>query len=440
MRERMRALTFEVICRAVFGVAEPERVERLRAALLAVVDTAWAALHARTRCGATSGGSARGGWLQRRLRARRRADLRGDRPAPARARPRASAPTCSRCCCALATRTGRPMSDVELRDELMTMLAAGHETTATGLAFAFDLLLHHPERARAAARRARRAGDDAYLDAVATETLRLRPVIDAAERTLKAPRTIAGWELPAGIKVYPAIGLVHRREDLYPQAAEFRPERFLDGRTESYTWIPVRRRDPALHRRRPRPGGDERGPAGRGRARGAAGRCDRSSTRRCCAGSRSRRSTASRSRSSAGALGAVERPSAAAMGSEARRARWIVGRRRAGARVARRGSASGQDTLGKTTLEQRIVPGAGAGLPHPRARAGRGLRGPRGAGRHGPGRAARSAAARCSTSASSPTSSSPTRSRRRGSSSSTPARSAPPGGRGRRSTRRSTTR
>jgi len=132
---------------------------------------------------------------------------------------------------------GEPMTDQQLRDELMTLLIAGHETTATGLAFAFDLLLHHPrvlERLEAELE-----GDsDEYLDAVVSETLRLRPVIDAAERTLKAPRTLAGWDLPAGIRVYPGIALVHRREDLYPRASEFRPERFLDGNTESYAWIP----------------------------------------------------------------------------------------------------------------------------------------------------------------------------------------------------------
>ena len=129
------------------------------------------------------------------------------------------------------------MSDAELRDELMTMLAAGHETTATGLAWAFDLLLHNPatmDRLRDELD----GGGDAYLDAVVTETLRLRPVIDAAERTLKAPRTIAGWDLPAGIRVYPAIALVHRREDLYPNAAAFRPERFLEQGAKSYSWLP----------------------------------------------------------------------------------------------------------------------------------------------------------------------------------------------------------
>jgi cytochrome P450 len=129
------------------------------------------------------------------------------------------------------------MTDAELRDELFTMLGAGHETTATGLAFAFDLLLHNPETV-ARLRSGLEVGDDAYLDAVVKETLRLRPVIDAAERTLTKPRVVGGWALPAGVKVYPGIALVQMREDLYPRASEFRPERFLDEQAESYTWLP----------------------------------------------------------------------------------------------------------------------------------------------------------------------------------------------------------
>ena len=118
------------------------------------------------------------------------------------------------------------------------MLAAGHETTATGLAFAFDLLLRNP-RVLARLREELEGGDgDAYLEAVMKETLRVRPVIDAVERRLTKPRTVAGWDLPAGINVFPGIALVHRREDLYPRALEFRPERFLDEGAESYAWLP----------------------------------------------------------------------------------------------------------------------------------------------------------------------------------------------------------
>ncbi len=132
---------------------------------------------------------------------------------------------------------GQAMTDVELRDELMTMLAAGHETTATALASSFDLLLRNPV-ALSRLREELATDDDDYLDAVVTETLRLRPVIDAAERTLTKPREIAGYRLPAGIRVYPGILLVHRREDLYPEPDRFRPERFLEDGAESYAWLP----------------------------------------------------------------------------------------------------------------------------------------------------------------------------------------------------------
>jgi cytochrome P450 len=133
---------------------------------------------------------------------------------------------------------GQAMTTAELRDELFTMLAAGHETTSTGLAFCFELLLRNPGvLARLREELAAGAGDD-YLDAVVKESLRLRPVIDGAERTLTRPRTLAGWALPPGIKVYPAILLTQLRADLYPEPQHFRPERFLDEGAESYAWLP----------------------------------------------------------------------------------------------------------------------------------------------------------------------------------------------------------
>jgi hypothetical protein len=87
------------------------------------------------------------------------------------------------------------MTDSELRDELFTMLGAGHETTATGLAFAFELLLRDPPVLARLREELADGDDDSYLDAVVKETLRLRPVLDAAERTLTVPRRVAGWDL-----------------------------------------------------------------------------------------------------------------------------------------------------------------------------------------------------------------------------------------------------
>jgi cytochrome P450 len=237
LRERMRALTFEVIARAVFGVEQPARIERLRRALVAVLSSQYVFLLPRS-LQRDLGSLSPGGRVARRLRA---ADaLLYEEIARRRGEPDLDARTDVLSLLLRARHEdGAAMTDVELRDELMTMLLAGHETTATGLAFAFDLLLHNPATlARLRDELDGAAEDDAYLDAVVTETLRLRPIIDANQRRLTQPRTVAGWELPAGVAVYPAIAVVHRRADLYPEPDAFRPERFLDGRTESYAWLP----------------------------------------------------------------------------------------------------------------------------------------------------------------------------------------------------------
>jgi cytochrome P450 len=235
MRDRMRTLTFEVICRAVFGVYEPERIDRLRKAMLAVVDLGplmFAPDWARKDLGRYSLGAV----IKRRLRTND--ELLYEEIERRRHEPDLDERTDVLSLLLRARdEDGQPMTDVELRDELMTMLAAGHETTSTGLAWAFDLLLH--ERRVLDRLRDELVGDhDAYLEAVVTETLRMRPVIDACERTLKAPRTVAGWDLPEGMRVYPGIALVHHRPDLYPQPEQFRPERFLDEGAESYSWLP----------------------------------------------------------------------------------------------------------------------------------------------------------------------------------------------------------
>jgi cytochrome P450 len=133
---------------------------------------------------------------------------------------------------------GSAMSDEELRDQLMTLLLAGHETTATGLAWAFDLLFRAPDKLERLS--AEVAADDGneYLDAVVKETLRVRPVVPFVGRELREPSELGGYELPAGTNVMPAIHLAHTRPDLYPEPYEFRPERFLEDPPETFAWIP----------------------------------------------------------------------------------------------------------------------------------------------------------------------------------------------------------
>ena len=130
---------------------------------------------------------------------------------------------------------GQRLSDREVRDELVTLLLAGHETTATGLAWCFDLLLHNP-----AVRERARQGDERYLDAVVKESLRLRPVIPGVGRVVRGePFRLNGYEVPPGVEINPSIRVMHRRDDLYPDASAFRPERFLaDDPPDTYTWIP----------------------------------------------------------------------------------------------------------------------------------------------------------------------------------------------------------
>jgi cytochrome P450 len=125
------------------------------------------------------------------------------------------------------------MEDREVRDQLMTLLIAGHETTATGLAWALDLLAHHP----AVVARVRTDGEP-YLRAVVSESLRLRPVVPLAGRRLTSDLTVDGVSLPAGTDVTPAIWLAHTRPQDYPEPYAFRPERFLERAPATYTWLP----------------------------------------------------------------------------------------------------------------------------------------------------------------------------------------------------------
>ncbi|HET6152741.1 MAG TPA: cytochrome P450 [Marmoricola sp.] len=129
------------------------------------------------------------------------------------------------------------LTDEELRDQLVTLLLAGHETTATALSWALHELGKDPEQERKA-REAASAGNDDYLEAVLKEAMRLHPVIPMVVRFLMAPATIGGVDLPAGANVAASIILAHESEDNHPDHAAFRPERFLEGEVATNTWIP----------------------------------------------------------------------------------------------------------------------------------------------------------------------------------------------------------
>jgi cytochrome P450 len=133
-----------------------------------------------------------------------------------------------------------PMSDQELRDELMTMLVAGHETTASSLAWALERLSRHPAAlAPLEAEVLQADSGDAYLTATIYETLRRRPVLpNVAPRLVKQPIEIGGWSYPTGIGLVPNAYLVHHDPSIYPDPYAFRPERFLDSSPGTYTWIP----------------------------------------------------------------------------------------------------------------------------------------------------------------------------------------------------------
>ncbi len=242
MRERMQAITLEVILEAVFGVGSGDRHDRLAASLRDVL------------------GFTRSSGMQAMIAIASRAGVPGIRRVGAfRELSRSLAATDAVLAEIIAERRrdpglesredilsmlltarfedGERIDDAELRDQLMTLLVAGHETTATSLAWAFDLLTHD-SAAYEKAREAAAAGDDAYLDAIATEAMRLRPVISNVGRLLGEPIAEGDVELAAGTAVMPSIYLVHTNPDLYPDPYEFRPERFLDSRPDTYSWIP----------------------------------------------------------------------------------------------------------------------------------------------------------------------------------------------------------
>jgi cytochrome P450 family 135 len=133
---------------------------------------------------------------------------------------------------------GEPMGDAELRDELVTLLLAGHETTATSLAWALERLVRHPAALERLAAEARDGEEAAFAEAVIHETLRDRPVIGFIARDLRAPLTLGGYELAAGASVGADIWGTNHHPARYDDPRRFAPERFLGTKPDTYAWIP----------------------------------------------------------------------------------------------------------------------------------------------------------------------------------------------------------
>jgi cytochrome P450 len=131
------------------------------------------------------------------------------------------------------------MSPQELRDELMTLLVAGHETTASSLAWGFERLAREPAVLVRLVEEIGRDDEDAYLTATIQEILRRRPVLPNAEpRLVKEPIEVGGWSYPVDVCLVPSVYLIHHDAEIYPDPYAFRPERFLEQAPGTYTWIP----------------------------------------------------------------------------------------------------------------------------------------------------------------------------------------------------------
>jgi cytochrome P450 len=219
----MQAITLEVVLRAVFGVSERGPLhDLLRDLLSATVST-------QLQVSVLFGRSKQ---LERLQQKAEEIDTLLLREIASRRRSPGGTDICS-LFVAARFEDGSEMGDREIRDQLMTLLLAGHETTATGLAWTLDLLTRNPDvLARAS------GGDDEYLRAVIAESLRLRPVVPLAGRRLVTDLVADGVSIPAGTDVTPAIWLAHTRPASFPDPYAFRPERFLGRPPSTYTWIP----------------------------------------------------------------------------------------------------------------------------------------------------------------------------------------------------------
>lgn len=234
---RMQSLTLEVILAAVFGLRRGERLDPLREALTEMLDFGMNPLSLLPPARRAPFG--RGPWAGF-LKTRARADeLIYSEIQDRRERGDEGGSEIINSLIEASHEDGSPMSDVEIHDELMTLLVAGHETTATQLAWTLERLSREPRVLEALVDSIDDGDDDAYLTAVIRESLRLRPVLlNAAPRTVKKPIEIGGVTYRPRVHMLASIWLVHHDPGIYPEPYAFRPERFLESDPGTYTWIP----------------------------------------------------------------------------------------------------------------------------------------------------------------------------------------------------------
>lgn len=241
LHPRLQRLTLEIILRAVFGLEQGARLDRLRdrlAKTLEFGESPFSVLPAAQRLSRFVPS------LKRFQVAMKEADalifeLIDERRASGGWAPNQNRDGILTMLLAARHEDGSPMSPQELRDELMTALVAGHETTASELAWAFERLAREPEVTRRIAQEIDAGDGDQYLTATIHEVLRLRPVLpSAAPRLVKKPIRIGEHEYPAGVALLASTYLVHRDPEIYPDPYAFRPERFIDSKPATYTWIP----------------------------------------------------------------------------------------------------------------------------------------------------------------------------------------------------------
>jgi cytochrome P450 len=236
LHPRLQALTLEIILRAVFGLDRGRRLDALREKLTAILAMGSSPLSLLPMLQRDLGGRSTWG---RFVRVRADADRLIFELIEERRQDGGDRDDILSMLLAARHEDGSPMSPQEIRDELMTLLVAGHETTASELAWAFERLTRSPNVLARLVEEIDVDDGDAYLTATIQETLRRRPVLpNAAPRLVKKPVEIGGWAYPVGVCVVANSYLIHHDPAIYPDPYAFRPERFLDEPPGTYTWIP----------------------------------------------------------------------------------------------------------------------------------------------------------------------------------------------------------